>query len=462
MSSFTFPKQQSTQNQTKLIRYFFISGIVTILTLGCMWGAINLLIIGTESSFHGVNYSWILAHGHAIVWGFVGFFIMGFSYHILPRFKGTSLWNPKLAFSTLPLMITGILLQTVAHLGAPKMGYMIMGVVAGIIQLVALVFFAVIMVRTFRQSTQSNTFDPFVYSALFWIIIAAIANPIIFWLFEGAVDKDAFLFYVKTFNIPYRDIQLLGVPTVLILGISTKIIPSHYGNPLSKRWLNFMVWGLNAAVVIGVATFIGAMLSDVHWWHAVSVISYILLLVIAIGTPIKYGLFKKNLQFENDRSLKFFRAAFFWFIIAMILLAFGPYYMFGIYIPMTGLANPFSHAYFGAYRHALTVGFVTMMILAVSSKIVPKISGTNPNTLNSLWLAFILINLGNTLRISIQIATDFFPEAFNFIGVSGFIEVTGLAIWGYEMIRNMRSGLKSKTKVEIDFQKHNLMYNPVK
>src|SRR5690554_7698152 len=118
----------------KLYRYFFIGGITTVLTLGCMWGAINLLLIGQEQTFHGIDYSWVLAHGHAMVFGFVGFFIMGFSYHALPRFKETSLWNPTLAFSVLPLMAVGMLLQAVAHVIAPRPPYLPLGILAGTIQ----------------------------------------------------------------------------------------------------------------------------------------------------------------------------------------------------------------------------------------------------------------------------------------------------------------------------------------
>lgn len=95
----------------RIYRFFFISALVIIFTLGCMWGAINLLLIGLEGSFHGIDYSWVLAHGHAMVFGFVGLFIMGFSFQAIPRYTEIALWHPRLALSVLPLMITGILLQ---------------------------------------------------------------------------------------------------------------------------------------------------------------------------------------------------------------------------------------------------------------------------------------------------------------------------------------------------------------
>ncbi len=427
-------------NVHKIHHYFFITALVTIFTLGCMWGAINLMLIGFEESFHGIDYSWVLAHGHAMVFGFVGMFIMGFSYKALPHFAGISLWKPRLAFLTLPLMIFGILLQAFAHVIAPRSPYLLLGISAGIIQVIATAIFVLVIVITLRGATVRRNIEGFTYTALFWFLVASIINPIIFWLFESAATQDEFLFNVSAFNIPYRDIQTLGIAVVMILGVSLHILPHAYGfREPSKSWRRFLLWGVNGAILLGVVSFTAGMTTGVHWWHAANGITYIILLIAAIGTPIQFRLFKSIPANRKDRSLKFIRAAYIWFIVASLLLVFGLYYMFKIYLPMTGGENPFSHAYFGAYRHALTVGFITMMIIAVSSKVVPGFAGIDVKKTNSLWAVFIIFNIGNTWRITAQILTDFYPEAFNFIAFSGFIELIALGLWGYELIKNMNA-----------------------
>ncbi|HHV85208.1 MAG TPA: NnrS family protein [Petrimonas sp.] len=429
----------------RIYRFFFISALVIIFTLGCMWGAINLLLIGLEGSFHGIDYSWVLAHGHAMVFGFVGLFIMGFSFQAIPRYTGITLWRPRLALSALPLMITGILLQALAHVIAPRPPYLLLGVAAGGLQLVAVAIFVLVVVRTLHGTHVRRNNDGFIYAALGWFLLAAIINPIIFSLFESAGTEEEFLFNVSSFNIPYRDIQTLGIAVVMILGMSLHILPHAYGfREPSSRWRKFLLWGVNGAILFGVISFTAGMTTGVHWWHAANGISYIILLVAAIGTPIQFRLFRRVPE-GSDRSLKFIRAAYLWFIVAMLLLAFGPYYMFGIYLPMTGGENPFSHAYFGAYRHALTVGFIMMMIVGVSSKVVPIFSGIDIRKTNSLWAVFILLNLGNAWRIISQITTDFFPQAFGVIGISGFIELTALGLWGYELIKNIQAGKRMHT-----------------
>ena len=424
-------------------RPFFLAGIVTVLTLGCVWGAINLLTIGLRENFSAVKYSWVLAHGHAMVFGFVGFFVMGFAYQAVPRFKQSQLWRPRFAFSSLFLMSAGIILQTVAHLLSPPS--FTLELVAAAIQLTAVAIFAVVMVRTIRRSGKHEIYDRFLYAAIAWFLIAAIANPIIFKLFELPGTREQLLFNLATFNIPYRDVQLLGLAVVMILGISLRLLPHAYDlREPSRRWVSFLFWGVNGSILAGVAFFIAGMTSGNHWLLMMQWLASVVLLVIAIVTPFQYRLFGAVADDKSDRSLKFIRAAHVWFIVATAMLVFTPVYNFGIYMPITGSHVPFSHAFFGAYRHALTVGFIMMMIVGVSSKIVPTLSGVNLKRANSLWPTFVLLNLGNLTRVTFQIATDFSPYAYAVMGVSGFIEVVGLMLWGYELYANIRAGKNLK------------------
>ena len=424
-----------------IYRPFFLAGVATVLTLGCMWGAINLLTIGVKENFNAISYSWVLAHGHAMVFGFVGFFIMGFAYQAVPRFKHSALWRPRLAFSSLPLMIAGIVLQTVAHLLSPPS--LTLEAFAAAIQLAAVIIFAGVMVRTIRQAGKHEIYDRFLYAALVWFLVAAIANPLIFKLFELAGTREERLFNLATFNIPYRDVQLLGLAVVMILGISLRLLPHAYGfREPSKWWVSFLFWGVNGSILAGAILFISGMTSGNHWLLGLQWLTAVVLLVIAIVTPFQYRLFGTVAENERDRGLKFIRAAHVWFIVATAMLVFTPIYNFGIYMPITGSHVPFSHAFFGAYRHALTVGFIMMMIVGVSSKVVPTLSGVDVRRANSLWPTFVLLNLGNLTRVTFQIATDFSPSAYRVMGISGFIEVVGLTLWSYELIANMRVGKK--------------------
>jgi hypothetical protein len=132
----------------------------------------------------------------------------------------------------------------------------------------------------------------------------------------------------------------------------------------------------------------------------------------------------------SDRSAKFIRAAYAWLGVSLAMLLLMPLHQF-----LSGL--PFSHAYSGATRHAITVGFVSMIILGIGAKVVPSLVGVAAERLASLWGPFILINLGCFLRIALQSATDFLPHAFSVLGLSGTLEVAGIAWWGLSLVRLM-------------------------
>ena len=106
--------------QDYIYRRFFKAGVVIVLTVGCLWGAINLLQIGLGKNFLQLHLlSSIHAHAHAMIFGWVGMFVMGFAYQSFPRFKNTTLWRPELANLSFYLLGTGIVAGMVAEMLLP-------------------------------------------------------------------------------------------------------------------------------------------------------------------------------------------------------------------------------------------------------------------------------------------------------------------------------------------------------
>jgi len=80
------------------VRGFIYSGFVYLL-LGGLFGIISGTFPATVDTLRA-------AHAHAMLLGFVSFFIFGVAYHILPRFHGKTLHNERLA--TVHLVIGNI------------------------------------------------------------------------------------------------------------------------------------------------------------------------------------------------------------------------------------------------------------------------------------------------------------------------------------------------------------------
>ena len=141
---------------------------------------------------------------------------------------------------------------------------------------------------------------------------------------------------------------------------------------------------------------------------------------------------------QPDRTFKFVRAAYLWLLISCAMMPFFPLY--GVLTHQV-----FAHTFMGSHRHAFTVGFISMMILGVSSRVVPILAGVDAKQLNSLWAPFILFNVGCAGRVLLQVLTDFVPSlAYPLIGFTGFIELTALAWWGVELWRTMNTARKGQ------------------
>lgn len=102
----------------------------------------------------------------------------------------------------------------------------------------------------------------------------------------------------------------------------------------------------------------------------------------------------------------------------------------------------------GSHRHAFTVGFISLMIMGVSSRVVPILAGVDSKRMNSLWIPFVLINLGCSGRVLLQVLTDFVPAvAYPLVGLTGFVEFTALLWWGVELWRTMNLAKTSRAKM---------------
>src|SRR5579875_1219193 len=136
-----------------IYRRFFKAAIGIVFSLGGLWGVIALLQISRgEALLQPQLLPMIHAHAHAMIFGWVGLFVMGFAYQSFPRFKLTTLWQPRLANLTLYLMISGIIFRFSGDLLAHGALALDLGAVSAAAEIAAIILFIVIILKTARQS----------------------------------------------------------------------------------------------------------------------------------------------------------------------------------------------------------------------------------------------------------------------------------------------------------------------
>jgi hypothetical protein len=428
--------------QDYIYRRFFKAGVAIMLTVGCLWGAINLLQIGLGKSFLQLRLlSSIHAHAHAMIFGWVGMFVMGFAYQSFPRFKNTTLWRPGLANLSFYLLAAGIVAGMLADILMPTSASFVLGAVSGVSEITAVVLFMLVLYRTARQSIEPhNPYEKFIASSFLWFLLGTILEAVFFFAKATAHSEHGMIMRIALIDGPLRDIQLLGFAALIIAGVSQRFVPHVYGlgKPAHDRQ-TLIFWLINGSLILNIISYV-LLLTTQKLYFAIGLeLAYLLMPLWAVLLAKQIGVFRKPSQ--PDRTFKFIRAAYVWLLVACGMMPFFP-----LYGALTH--QVFAHTYMGSHRHAFTVGFISMMILGVSSRVVPILAGIDAKRMNSLWAPFVLFNVGCAGRVLLQVLTDFVPNvAYPLIGFTGFIELTALLWWGIELWRTMNVAKKGRTKL---------------
>ena len=415
-----------------IYRRFFKAGIAIVLSLGATWGVISLVQISLgKELLQPTLMPAIHAHAHAMIFGWIGLFVMGFAYQSFPRFKNTTLWRPKLADFTLYLLLGGILLRATADMLQRGRWALGLGGISVAAEVTAVGFFIAIILKTARQSIgPHNPYETFIFAALTWFLVQTIFDGFFFFAEATAVNLQQTVFRTALLDAPLRDIQLFGFAALITAGVSQRFVPVVYGLGKPRRDRQKLIfWLMNGSLLLDVVSYVALFPTGNVTWAIVLELAYVLMALWAVMLVVQLRVFTRTAQ--PDRSWKFIRAAYGWLLIAMIMLPFlMPY---GVW---TG--QGFSHAFWGSHLHAFTVGFLSMMIIGVSSRVVPILAGIDSKKLASLWGPFILLNAGCAGRVLLQILTDWRPAtAYSLIGVTGALELAALAWWGIGLWRVM-------------------------
>ncbi len=443
---------ESSPSVDTIYRPFFRAGIAVALTLGAGWGVLLLLRTAWSGQFSGLSVHEVNAHGHAQIFGWVGLFVMGFAYQFLPRFKHTSPAHPALAYASFWMMLAGLVTRSAAQsLTAwwPWVGWV--GAGASVVEIGAASIVLLVVAATLRSSVRGwEVSDYYILAALGWFFLQTVAETVYFAATLLAPDREALLNLIATWQGPLREVQIHGFATLMIFGVSQRLLVRMYGLAPPKAGKSAAVLAIFNGAVVGLVLGLILMRTSGHGWAGLWYAAVLALAGSATWLVYGWGLFRPTAW--PDRSLKFIRTAYVWLFVSLAMSVLLPVYHLVLLpwlAPDSAAAQMgFSHAYYGAIRHAATVGFISMMIVGVAANVVPALNGFNGHSLPRLWLPYTLLVSGCTLRVAGQSLTDFTAWAFPVTGVSGVLELTGLALWGFHMLRLMAARRPRESAVQ--------------
>jgi hypothetical protein len=414
------PAPFSRAPEAEIYPPFLKGAILATLSGGATLGLVALTIAGLRGSLN-TGLSWwtpvIQAHGHVQVFGWVALFIMGVAYHVVPRFKATDLYRPDLARRTFWLMAGGLTARALAQPYTREAFAGVVGVAGAAAELGAVLLFARIISRTIASSPAPRAgYERYLLAGNFWFLLLAAAN--LASMLQMAATGDPVI--PAHLNAALLHVQVVGFIGLWILGVSLRILPVFLGlRALGAGTTLRVFWAVNVAVALEAV----AELSGLAFLR---VPAALLELAAVVAFVLGLRIFRRPGPSPhadpNPYYRKFIVAAYAWLVFAAALLAF-------ISVYDTAVA-PLPRELTGSYRHAITVGFITAMIMGVASRIVPVFRGVPLQGVGRLDAAFWMLNAGCAIRVVFQGIAGFLGAPFTLVSsTSAYLEIPAIFLF---------------------------------
>jgi uncharacterized protein involved in response to NO len=405
-------REESAQ---KLMMVYAITGLFFMLLPGTFLGVWNLISISGHRGA-AISASWIQAHGHAQIFGWIGTFILGIGFYSIPRMANRASPSVVRGWIAWLLWTTGVLLRWTA--GFYHFYWRVSLPLSSLFELCAfLIFLHSVKSHRPADSKHSGERKPV------WITAVLVGT--------AGFGMGLLMNLLTAFCVSVRN----TTPTFpaategrfLTLLAYAFIVPTVWG--FSARWLPVFLglkavnesalrYALVLSIVGVVLAFVG--LSHVAPW------------VIALASVIAVTAF--HILGPSERAAKttgvhvsfpvFVRVAYMWLLVASGLGICASYF-------------DRAHGWTGASRHALTVGFVSTMVFAVGQRVLPAFAGMRVLYSPRLMLAcLLLLNIGCMLRVSSEIMAyeNYWPPAWNILPVSAICELAAVTVFALNML----------------------------
>jgi uncharacterized protein involved in response to NO len=399
---------------SRLLISYIAVGLFFMLLPGTFLGVWNLLAISSHHSIEIVSAAWIQAHGHAQIFGWIGTFILGIGYYSVPklrRMKPFALWAP---WTSLLMWGSGVTLRWTA--GVYEWHWRVLLPLSAGLEIAAfLIFFLMVSGHRSPSETQAGKLDA-------WILV--IMAGCVGWLSPLIMNFASATFVAfraaapvlpHGFDQRFLVLETWGFLVPFIWGFSAKWLPIFLGlRALRSRHLLWAV-GLNSAGVI--AALFGFNLASSF------------LLMAGIVTAIySLRLFERGERAAKIKGVHrsfpmFVRLAYGWAIVSVGL---------AIWASLTAV----SAGIWGASRHALTVGFIALMVFCVGQRVLPAFSGMRALFSTKLMFAALgLLFVGCFLRVGSEILAyqGFAGFAWSWLPVSAITELIAVAIFALNL-----------------------------
>lgn len=453
------------ENRQRVHEPFVFSALFFALTAGFGYAAVLVIAPALGYSAGPWWLATVQAHGYAQLFGWAGLFVLGVGLFFIPRLRGTVLARPELAYSALACFILGIglrvLLQpAVAILAGPAVSGSAWAsvarlgiVVSALLQVAGTLLVIVMLTATFRRAPPLGTQAPLrpVRGLLaLGLISLAVSGLLNLLLAIDLVARSGYT-YLYAWDDALTHLMIMGFIVPISLALSVRNLPLFMRLAFPPRrelgpLLAVLVLGLIARLIGGIEraffplpAFAWQLTGLGQVLEGSALLAFIWMIDIPlrrkrpwtesrIPTPPDIAAARKPTRKnypdygEYGRFELLIISAYLWFAFAAIIAV------------LNGGAEIVSASVIfdpDVERHALTVGYITLLILGMAVRMLPGFSGKQKVASTRLVLAtFCLGNLAAFLRVAPLLKPDLPLSSAGLAssGVIGWLAVAALAV----------------------------------
>jgi hypothetical protein len=411
------PKTAATEVALqRLVTLYVVTGLLFMLLPGTFLGVWNLISISGRHSLNGLSQSWLQAHGHAQIFGWIGTFIIGIGYYSLSKMGRLMPFAVSRAWASWVLWTGGVTLRWLANV--TEWHWRTLLPVSAALQLAAFLIFFVTVSR--HKPHSGSTPRAAIETWMKLVIAATIAFLLV--LLMNQVETIVLSIAGTHPEMPhwldqrYLFLAAWGFPVLAVWGFNARWLPVFLGlrEPSSRGLLGALA---TSACGIG-AALLGQLL-----------IATVLLLAASVGAVIALRVFQRSQKPAKTLGVSgafphFVRGAYVWLLVAAILGVFA------------ALSDSYGGIW-GASRHSLTVGFIGTMVFAIGQRVLPAFCGMRLLYSKKLMFASLaVLNLGCLLRVASEIPAyeANLQIAWSILPVSALTELTAVTLFALNLI----------------------------
>ena len=417
-------------------RVFILTSLVLAVGAGLVLATLVPLSVVLEWDW-GRRYTPLAqAHGQAQVLGWLGLFIMGMAYRLMPRFSGRPLAFPALVWASWAALSTALVLRLIAQPAGAGVWQRSTLVCSGALGFIAAAAFALVIIATLahRSSRAGATAYFFVLGALAYFAQAGMGLALLALAAQRGED------YVRPIEAAaLLHLQLYGFIAMFVLGVASRAVPTFSGLPRPEQQAKALALGLAAVVVVYVvaALWIATGTRNALLFR-LEAASFAGLGPLFVAAAWLVGIFRpaaNRVRPASRQHVWFIRTAFAWLLIAGGLSAY-----YGVRAAFDGV--PLDYYGVDALRHTAGLGVASTMILGMGMLVLPEFAVRrmrHPSERALPLFMLALLTAATALRVGAAVATPHWLSSDRYwpMAIGGGLAEAAIALFGAMFVWSM-------------------------